>query len=43
MQLIRKKGEESTPVGDKVELSAAGGWKHTFEKLPTVIDEEPVT
>ena len=43
VQLIRKRGEESTPVGDKVELSAAGGWKHTFEKLPTAIDGDPVT
>ncbi len=43
VQLIRKQGEESTPVGDKVELNADNKWKHTFAKLPAAVDEEPVT
>ena len=43
VQLIRKQGEESTPVGDKVELNADNEWKHTFTNLPAVVDEEPVT
>lgn len=43
VQLMRQQGDKSTPVGEKVVLSAANGWKHTFESLPATVDDEPVS
>lgn len=40
---MRQQGDKSTPVGEKVVLSAANGWKHTFESLPATVDDEPVS
>lgn len=38
VQLIRVEGENSEPIGEKVQLSVDNDWKHTYTDLPTVVD-----